>query len=115
VRAVTIAAVFALCALARTGEASAVGGCRVQAWLGGTDWCYEDEAVAHDDHACERFASSLAWAYWPWRRNVMSWEAVVPAGEFRERFAALLERQEARLATRVLSRTRSSLTLRQAS
>lgn len=49
----------------------------VQGWLGGGDWCYEDESIAHDDHACERFASSLAWAYWPRRRNIMSWQAVV--------------------------------------
>ena len=34
---------------------------RVRQWLGGSDWCYEDPDVDHDDHACERFASSLAW------------------------------------------------------
>jgi hypothetical protein len=50
---------------------------RVQGWLGGGDWCYEGESAAADDHACERFASSLAWAYWPRRRNIMSWQAVV--------------------------------------
>ena len=45
---------------------------RVRQWLGGSDWCYEDPDVDHDDHACERFASSLAWAYWPRpRRNIM--------------------------------------------
>jgi hypothetical protein len=38
---------------------------RVQRWLGGGDWCYEGESAADDDHACERFASSLTWAYWP--------------------------------------------------
>jgi hypothetical protein len=52
---------------------------RAQAWLGGSDWCSEDETVEHDDRACERFASSLAWAYWavhetscpftPWSRS----------------------------------------------
>ena len=28
-------------------------------------WCHERRGLAHDDHACERFASALAWAYWP--------------------------------------------------
>jgi hypothetical protein len=38
--------------------------------LGGQAWCHEVRGLAHDDHACERFASMLAWSYWPSRHNV---------------------------------------------
>lgn len=38
--------------------------------LGGSDWCYERSGLAHDDHACERFATMVAWSYWPSRDNV---------------------------------------------
>jgi hypothetical protein len=64
---------------------------RVQDWLGGSDWCYEDPDVGHDDHACERFASSLAWAYWArHRRNIMAAHTAVTAAEFREILPRLL-------------------------
>jgi hypothetical protein len=39
--------------------------------LGGADWCYEAAGLAHSDHGCERFASELAWAYWPSADNSM--------------------------------------------
>ncbi len=33
--------------------------------LGGTAWCYEDQAgLKLAQYGCERFASTLAWAYW---------------------------------------------------
>jgi hypothetical protein len=37
----------------------------LQRALGGKDWCYEVAGVGHAEHGCERFASELAWAYWP--------------------------------------------------
>jgi hypothetical protein len=47
--------------------------------------------VDHDDHACERFASSLAWAYWPRpRRNIMVVHTAVTAAEFREMLPQIL-------------------------
>ena len=37
---------------------------QLQHLLGGQDWCYSVPGLKHSDHACERFASELAWAYW---------------------------------------------------
>jgi hypothetical protein len=42
---------------------------QLQTALGGTDWC--GSGGAHDSHGCERFASTLAWAYWPSSSNCM--------------------------------------------
>src|SRR4051812_261849 len=39
--------------------------------LGGDDWCFEKTELEHTNHACERFASTLAWAYWPSADNAM--------------------------------------------
>lgn len=33
--------------------------------LGGSDWCYEIAGLDHSEHACERFATTFAWAYAP--------------------------------------------------
>jgi hypothetical protein len=65
--------------------------------LGGSDWC--DSArhdIAHSAHGCERFASTLAWAYWPARDNCMRPEsrtdeaaAMAPAA-FRKLLARLI-------------------------
>jgi hypothetical protein len=38
--------------------------------LGGTSW-WPGEELAHGQLTCERFASTLAWAYWPSPANVM--------------------------------------------
>jgi hypothetical protein len=43
--------------------------------LGGRDWCYSVAGLAHGQYGCERFASTLAWAYWPNAQNSMK-----PAG-----------------------------------
>jgi len=43
----------------------------LQQALGGKDWCYEVPGLQHSDNACERFASELAWAYWPSPENCM--------------------------------------------
>jgi hypothetical protein len=40
--------------------------------LGGTAWCVDDvPGLRHADYACERFASTLAWAYWQSPDNCM--------------------------------------------
>ncbi|MGB2952392.1 MAG: hypothetical protein WBB74_03230 [Gaiellaceae bacterium] len=39
--------------------------------LGGTAWCYGEAGLPHGAYGCERFASTLAWAYWPSRENCM--------------------------------------------
>jgi hypothetical protein len=39
--------------------------------LGGSDWCYGVPGLAHAQYGCERFASTLAWAYWPTAANSM--------------------------------------------
>src|SRR5436305_3935981 len=43
----------------------------LQQRLGGKDWCYTAPGLQHADHGCERFASELAWAYWPSAQNSM--------------------------------------------
>jgi hypothetical protein len=37
--------------------------------LGGKDWCYGVAGLKHGEYGCERFASTLVWAYWPSRDN----------------------------------------------
>ena len=39
--------------------------------IGGEDWCYSVPGLKHSDYGCERFASELAWAYWPAPDNSM--------------------------------------------
>jgi hypothetical protein len=39
--------------------------------LGGRDWCYSVPGLAHDQYGCERFASTLAWSFWPSPKNSM--------------------------------------------
>jgi len=40
--------------------------------LGGTAWCYADNpSLQHNQYGCERFASTLAWAYWQNPDNCM--------------------------------------------
>jgi hypothetical protein len=43
---------------------------RLQAALGVSSW-WPADGLAHAQLGCERFASTLAWAYWPSRANVM--------------------------------------------
>lgn len=56
-------------------------------------WCSEVPGLAHSSYGCERFASTLAWAYWPNADNCMSPKdggesaAIAPAA-----FRALLSR-----------------------
>ena len=64
--------------------------------LGGTDWCYGVPGLDHAAYGCERFASELAWAYWPSADNSMSpaathgESAAMPAAQFRSLLAQLL-------------------------
>jgi hypothetical protein len=89
---------------------------RVRQWLGGSDWCYDDPSVDHDDHACERFASSLAWAYWArHRRKIMAVHTAVTAAEFREMLPTVLGIGEESIVPQGLPSRRSSPTLRPAS
>ena len=41
--------------------------------LGGKVWCVDEgnAGLGHGDYGCERFASTLAWAYWPNKANSM--------------------------------------------
>jgi hypothetical protein len=39
--------------------------------LGGRDWCYSVPGLSHAQYGCERFASTLAWAFWPSPDNCM--------------------------------------------
>jgi hypothetical protein len=44
----------------------------LDAALHGTVWCYADNpSLAHNQYGCERFASTLAWAFWPSAENCM--------------------------------------------
>jgi len=47
---------------------------RLAAALGTSVWCYGDggPVLRHDQYGCERFASTLAWAYWASPDNCMS-------------------------------------------
>jgi hypothetical protein len=42
---------------------------RLSAALGAKDWCYGVIGLAHHEYGCERFASTLVWAYWPSKDN----------------------------------------------
>jgi hypothetical protein len=44
---------------------------RLMDLLGGKEWCYTVLSLPHEDYGCERFASMLAWAYWPSPENCM--------------------------------------------
>jgi hypothetical protein len=70
--------------------------------LGGRDWCYGVPGLAHDQYGCERFASTLAWSFWPSRENSMrpthrgdESAAMAPA-----QFRALVSKLTSRMAGR---------------
>jgi hypothetical protein len=62
----------------------------LQQRLRASAWCYERDGLAHSANGCERFASMVAWAYWPSKHNSYSprsradESAAMPAGEFRQ-------------------------------
>jgi hypothetical protein len=65
--------------------------------LGGREWCYAVPDLPHEQYGCERFASTLAWAYWPSSSNSMRPEspsdesAAMRPQAFRTLMAGLLE------------------------
>lgn len=68
----------------------------LQQALGGQDWFY-DEPLPHATYGCERFASTLAWAYWQSPENALSPRSTggesggMPAAQFRALLAELLQ------------------------
>ena len=61
----------------------------LQQRLGARAWCYEVAGLGHSANGCERFASMVAWAYWPSKDNAYrpasstDESAAMPASEFR--------------------------------
>jgi hypothetical protein len=68
----------------------------VFARVGGADWCDMRLGLAHGEYGCERFASTLAWAYWPHADNCMKPDsrddesAAMPPAAFRALLADIL-------------------------
>jgi hypothetical protein len=62
--------------------------------LGGSAWC-TPTAVRRDQLGCERFASTLAWAYWPSPENCMRPARAVAASvtRFRRLVSGLINEQ----------------------
>jgi hypothetical protein len=66
--------------------------------LGGKAWCSSDPRFRHGELGCERFASTLAWSYWPSPENCMKPEspgdesAALPPSQFRALLAEVLRR-----------------------
>jgi hypothetical protein len=60
--------------------------------LRATDWCAQTD-VRRDQLGCERFASALAWAFWPSADNCMRPEGARPAwtARFRKLVSGLIE------------------------
>lgn len=73
--------------------------------LKGTAWSTEVPGLAHAQYAGERFASTLAWAYWPSSENAMAPSSVgdesgaVTPGRFRGLLAELLGVKEPTIRT----------------
>jgi hypothetical protein len=69
---------------------------RLATLLGGKAWCWETPGLKHAEYGCERFASTLAWAYWPARESAMrpdsrtSESAAMAPARFRALLAQLL-------------------------
>ena len=65
--------------------------------LHASDWCYGTPGLPHDQYGCERFASTLAWAFWPDRRNThrptssKDESAAMAPGRFRALVAKMLD------------------------
>jgi hypothetical protein len=69
----------------------------LQQRLRASAWCYERAGVSHGANGCERFASMVAWAYWPSTQNSYSprsssdESAAMPADEFRRLVDSLVK------------------------
>jgi hypothetical protein len=75
--------------------------------LGGADLCYEQPGLPHEAHACERFADTLAWAYWPDPDNPSRSSRAMGARRFRTLMAELLGERAWVDLPRTLPRTHS--------
>lgn len=66
--------------------------------LGGSVWCYTSAELSHGEYGCERFASTLAWSYWPSPENCLRPEwpgdesSALPPHRFRALLDSLLQR-----------------------
>jgi hypothetical protein len=64
--------------------------------IGGVQWFPRDGAFPHSAFTCERFASLVAWAYWPSPQNVLRPRSTIdeagaiPAPEFRALLSQML-------------------------
>lgn len=82
----------------------------LQRRLGATAWCGEVAGLAHGAYGCERFASTLAWAYWPSAENSYRPQskndesASLPVAEFKSLLSRVLE---ARMGLGVAVETRA--------
>jgi len=69
--------------------------------LGAQQWCYDNPTLPSGANACERFAATLAWAYWPSPDNSMrpvtssDWSASMNPQAFRTLLSQLLGVPEA--------------------
>lgn len=68
--------------------------------LGAKAWWPGDESFRHDEYGAERFASTLAWAYWPSPHNILFRYAhaeatAMPVLKFRRLMDALIEHRSA--------------------
>ena len=64
--------------------------------LGAQQWCYDNAYLPPGANACERFAATLAWTYWPVYDNCMQpsgrgdWSASMDPASFRALVSRLL-------------------------
>jgi hypothetical protein len=64
--------------------------------LGARDWCYGVRGLSHSEYGCERFASTLVWAFWPSKDNAYrptsanDESAAMAPARFRSLLSALL-------------------------
>jgi hypothetical protein len=74
--------------------------------LGTRVWCHADHpGLAHAAYGCERFTSSLVWAYWPnaknaYRPSSRHAEASIAPWRFRSMLGSLLDTSSGRLGAR---------------
>ena len=69
---------------------------RLTGMLGAQQWCYDNPSLPSGANACERFAATLAWSYWPSAGNSMrpsspsDWSASMGPKAFRIALSAMI-------------------------
>ncbi len=69
---------------------------RLTGMLGARQWCYDNPSLPRGASACERFAATLAWSYWPSADNSMrpagsaDWSASMSPKAFRAMLSQLI-------------------------